>query len=387
MPVINRIAALHDEMTTWRRDIHAHPETGFEEVRTADIVATLLASFGIEVHRGLRKTGVVGTLRAGTSGRAIGLRADMDALPIEEANTFDHRSTHEGRMHACGHDGHTAILLGAAKYLAETRNFDGTVHFVFQPAEEGQGGAKRMIDEGLFRKFPMDAIYGLHNLPGLDAGKFSVRPGAMMASGVIFEIRVTGKGTHGGLPHNGYDPIVCAAQIITALQTLVSRETNPEDQAVVSVGSIHAGDAFNVIPDTCAIKGSTRAFSSKVDAALESSMRRIAHGVATAMRCTAEVSYERIYPVLVNDPRHVEIAAEAMCDVVGASNVMTDGIKIMAMEDFAFMLEAVPGAYVFLGNGDTATAHNPHFDFKDEALPIGASFFARLVERTLARAA
>jgi hippurate hydrolase len=387
MPVINRIAALHDEMKAWRHDIHAHPETAYEEVRTAEVVAERLASFGIEVHRGLGKTGVVGTLRAGNSGRAIGLRADMDALPVHEANTFGHRSTHDGRMHACGHDGHTAILLGAARYLAETRNFDGTVHFIFQPAEEGFGGAKRMIDDGLFEKFPVEAVYGLHNMPRLDVGRFSVRPGPMMASSATFEIKVTGKGTHGAMPHTGNDPIVCAAQIVTALQTLVSRETNPEDQAVVTVATIHAGDAFNVIPDTCTIGGTARAFSSKVDAALAGGMRRIAEGIAMAMGCTAEVNYQTIYPALVNDPLHVEIAAEAMRDVVGADNVITDGIKTMGSEDFAFMLEAMPGAYVFLGNGQTPMVHNPHYDFNDESLPIGASFFARLVERTLARAA
>ena len=388
MPVINRIAALTDEMTAWRHDIHAHPETAFEEVRTAEVVAQQLAAFGIAVHRGLGKTGVVGTLKVGTGKGAIGLRADMDALPVQEANTFAHCSTHAGRMHACGHDGHTAVLLGAAKYLAETRNFDGTVHFIFQPAEEGYGGAKKMIDDGLFQRFPVDAVYGLHNMPRLPLGQFSVRPGAMMASSATFQIVVTGKGTHGAMPHTGVDPIVCAAQIITALQTLVSRETNPEDEAVLTVASIHAGDAFNVIPDSCTIAGTARAFSSKVDGALNAGMHRVVTGIAAAMGCTATVDYKLIYPALVNDPHHVDIVAEAMRDVVGDANVHANGFRTMGSEDFAFMLEAMPGAYVFLGNGeDSAMVHNPRYDFNDAALPVGASFFARLVERTLARAA
>ena len=388
MPVINRIAALADEMTAWRHDIHAHPETAFEEVRTADLVAARLAEFGIEIHRGLGRTGVVGTLRAGTSTRAIGLRADMDALPVHEANDFAHRSTHEGRMHACGHDGHTAILLGAAKYLAETRNFDGIVHFIFQPAEEGYGGAKKMMDDGLFQLFPVEAVYGLHNRPGLAVGRFSVRPGPMMASSSTFEIVVTGKGTHAAMPHTGTDPVVCAAQIVTALQTLVSRETNPEDQAVLSVTRLQGGEAFNVIPDSCLIGGTARAFSPRTDKALEDGMRRIATGIAAAMNCTADVRYACIYPPLVNDPRHVERAAEAMRDVVGEENVDTDGVRTMGSEDFAFMLQEMPGAYVFLGNGETCPmVHNPHYDFADAALPVGASFFARLVERTLSRAA
>ena len=387
MPVINRVAAFHDDMKIWRREIHANPELCFEENRTADLVAARLASFGIEVHRGLATTGVVGTLRSGNSSRAIGLRADMDALPMGEDNKFAYRSLNAGRMHACGHDGHTAMLLGAAKYLSETKNFDGIVHFIFQPAEEGGGGGKVMVEEGLFEKFPVEAVYGMHNWPGLEAGSFSVRPGPMMASADKFDIVVRGMGTHGAMPHRGVDPVVCAAQIVTALQTIASRETNPLDAVVVSVTQIHAGEAYNVIPNECVLRGTIRAFEPKVREGLPAAMQRIAGGIAAAMGCEMSLHYDHGYPPLVNTEREVGIAALAMAAVVGAERTTTDGVMTMGSEDFAFMLEAKPGAYVFVGNGTSASLHNPKYDFNDDVLPIGASYWATLVEQNLARGA
>jgi hippurate hydrolase len=385
MPVINRVTAFHDDMKAWRRELHANPELCFQEKYAADLVAAKLASFGVEVHRGLATTGVVGTLRAGNSGRAIGLRADMDALPMGEDNGFAHRSLNAGRMHACGHDGHTAMLLGAAKYLAETRNFDGTVHFIFQPAEEGGGGGRVMVEEGLFDKFPVEAVYGMHNWPGLEAGRFSVRPGPMMASADQFDLTVRGLGTHGAMPHRGVDPVVCACQIVTALQTIASRETSPLESVVVSVTQIHAGEAYNVIPNECVMRGTVRAFEPKIRDGLPAAIERIAGGIARAMGCEASLDYKKGYPPLVNTAREVGIAAVAMAEVAGADRVTTDGTATMGSEDFAFMLEAKPGAYVFIGNGATASLHNPKYDFNDDVLPVGASYWATLVEQNLAR--
>ncbi len=388
MPIVNRIAAFHDEMKAWRHDIHAHPETAFEENRTADVVAGKLAEFGIEVHRGLAKTGVVGTLRAGKSARTIGLRADMDALHIEERNGFPHRSRHAGKMHACGHDGHTTMLLGAAKYLAETRNFDGTVHFVFQPAEENEGGGKAMIADGLFERFPVEAIYGMHNWPGLATGQFAAMAAPMMAAFDIFELTITGKGAHAAMPHRGIDPVVVGAQIVTALQTIASRATSPLDSVVVSVTQFHAGDTWNVIPDQAVLRGTTRSFRPEIQDATEGAIGRIARQTAAAFGATAELRYERRYPPTINTERETEIAAAAIAEVVGAENVRRDLPPTMGSEDFAFMLQAKPGAYVFIGNGADEQAsplHNPRYDFNDEVLALGASYWARLVERTLAR--
>lgn len=388
MPIVNRIAAFHDEMKAWRHDIHAHPETAFEENRTADVVAGKLAEFGIEVHRGLAKTGVVGTLRTGKSARTIGLRADMDALHIEERNGFPHRSRHAGKMHACGHDGHTTMLLGAAKYLAETRNFDGTVHFVFQPAEENEGGGKAMIADGLFERFPVEAIYGMHNWPGLATGQFAAMAGPMMAAFDIFELTITGKGAHAAMPHRGIDPVVVGAQIVTALQTIASRATSPLDSVVVSVTQFHAGDTWNVIPDQAVLRGTTRSFRPEIQDATEGAIGRIARQTAAAFGATAELRYERRYPPTINTERETEIAAAAIAEVVGAENVRRDLPPTMGSEDFAFMLQAKPGAYVFIGNGADEQAsplHNPRYDFNDEVLALGASYWARLVERTLAR--
>jgi hippurate hydrolase len=381
---------MHAELSGWRRDIHAHPELGFEETRTSDLVAAKLAAFGCEVHRGLGKTGVVGTLRAGSGAGSIGLRADMDALPIAEGNTFEHRSRNQGKMHACGHDGHTTMLLGAARYLAETRNFDGTVHFIFQPAEEGLGGARAMVDDGLFEKFPCDAIFGMHNRPGMPLGQFAVRAGPMMAAGAFFDIRVTGKGAHGARPETGVDSVIVASHIAIALQTIVSRNAPPVETAVLSVTKIHAGDAYNVIPQTAQLAGTVRAFSRDVMALIETSMRRIAKGVAEAFGATAEVDFRFLFAPTVNDPREVEFAAGICAELVGASMVERNPPLIMASEDFSFMLEKVPGCYVNIGNGaaeGSCEVHNPGYDFNDAALPLGASFFARLVEARLAKRA
>ena len=388
MPVLERIAALHEEMAAWRRDLHAHPELGFEERRTAEVVAKKLAGFGIEVHRGIGRTGVVGVLRAGSGARRIGLRADMDALPIAEANTFAHRSTHAGRMHACGHDGHTTMLLGAAKYLAATRNFDGTVHFIFQPAEEGIGGAKAMVEDGLFRRFPCDAIFGMHNRPGMPLGAFAVRAGPMMAGGAFFDIDIVGRGSHGARPESGVDTVLVAAHVTTALQSIVARNVRPLDTAVVSVTQIHGGDAYNVIPQTARLSGTVRAFSGEVMALIGKNMARVAEGTAAAFGATAKTDYRPIFAPLVNDSQEADFAAAICGEIVGAERVKRDPPLIMASEDFSFMLNEVRGCYINIGNGDGEGAcevHNPSYDFNDRALPYGASFFARVVERRLAR--
>jgi amidohydrolase len=388
MPIIDRIRELHGEMTAWRRDIHAHPETAFEEHRTSQIVAGLLTAFGLEVHRGLAKTGVVGTLRAGSGGHAIGLRADLDALHIREQNTFAHRSNYEGKMHACGHDGHTTMLLGAAKYLAATRHFDGTVHFIFQPAEENEGGGRAMVEEGLFERFPCEAVYGMHNWPGMPVGQFGAMPGPVMASFDIFEIAIAGRGAHGAMPHTGIDPVVAGSALVQALQTIPSRTVNPVDAAVVSVTQFHAGDTWNVIPAEATLRGTTRAFRPEVQDAIEVGVRRITAGIDAAYGTASTVRYERRYPPTINAERETAIAAAAIAKVVGAQNVLTDLQPTMGAEDFAFMLQAKPGCYVWIGNGPGdggCILHNPRYDFNDEILPIGASYWATLAEHVLAR--
>ncbi len=389
MQIIQRISEFHDDLTEWRHDIHAHPELGFEEQRTSDLVAQKLAEFGFEVFRGIGKTGVVGRLRAGNSQRSIGLRADMDCLPIEEATNLSYRSQNAGRMHACGHDGHTTMLLGAARYLAETRNFDGAVHLIFQPAEEGLGGGKAMVEDGLFDRFPCDAIFGMHNRPGLAVGKFQIRTGPAMAGGAYFDIAVTGRGAHGARPESGIDPVVTASHIAIALQTIVSRNVRPLDTAVVSVTQIHAGEAYNVIPESARIGGTARCFSKETMALIERNMRRIASGVASGFGATAELDFRVIFPPLVNDTTEAGFIADAAAELVGADNVNRDGGLVMASEDFSYMLEQRPGAYIAIGNGDGdggCEVHNPGYDFNDAALPLGASLFARLAERKLSRA-
>jgi len=388
MPIIDRIAQFHDDLTSWRRDIHAHPELGFEERRTSDLVAQKLAEFGCEVHRGIGQTGVVGRLRVGSSPRSVGLRADMDALPIQEANSFDHRSRHDGRMHACGHDGHTTMLLGAARYLAETRDFEGTVHFIFQPAEEGLGGAEAMVKEGVFVRFPCDAIFGMHNAPQLAVGKFAIRTGPMMAGGAFFDITVVGRGAHGARPETGIDPVVTASHIAAAMQTIVSRNVRPVDTAVVSVTRFQAGDAYNVIPERAVIGGTVRAFNDETLALIERNMGRIASGVAAGFGATAELDFRIVALPLVNDPSEAAFIADAATELVGADNVDRNSALVMASEDFSYMLKRSPGAYIRIGNGDEPGAcqvHNPGYDFNDATLPLGASLFARLAERKLAR--
>ncbi len=396
MTIDERIARMHDELTQWRRDIHAHPELGFEETRTSGLVAERLASFGVEVHRGVGKTGVVGVLRAGKGGdakdgtRAVGLRADMDALPIQEANGFAYRSRHDGKMHACGHDGHTTMLLGAARYLAETRAFDGTVNFIFQPAEEGIGGARAMIDDGLFERFPCEAVFGMHNRPSLPVGSFAVRAGPMMAGGGFFDIRITGKGAHGARPEAGIDPVIVAAHIATALQTIVSRNVPPVETAVVSVTKIQGGDAYNVIPQSALLAGTVRAFSRPVMDQISAAVQRIAKGVAEGFGARAEVDVRWNFAPTINDATEAEFAARICAELVGKERVERDPPLIMASEDFSFMLEKVPGCYLNIGNGEGESGcevHNPGYDFNDRALPLGVSFFARLVETRLGKGA
>jgi amidohydrolase len=386
MTAIDAIAAYCDEIASWRRDIHAHPELGFEETRTSDLVAAKLASFGLDVHRGLAKTGIVATLQAGNSDRAIGLRADMDALPIEETNDFAHRSRHAGKMHACGHDGHTAMLLGAARYLSDHADFDGRVHFIFQPAEEGLGGARAMIAEGLFERFPMTNVYGMHNSPGMPVGTFAIRPGPMMAGGAFFDIAIGGVGAHGARPEHSVDPVIVASHITTALQTIVARNTKPVDTAVVSVTQIQTGDAYNVIPQSAHMKGTVRAFDRDTMALIERRMREIAEGVGRGLGATIAVDFRETFAPVVNAPDETEIAANAAADLVGDDNVDRNRGLIMGSEDFSYMLEACPGAYIRIGNGageGSCQVHNPAYDFNDDVLPLGASYWARLVARKL----
>ena len=384
--IIGDIHSFHDELKSIRHDIHAHPETAFEEQRTSDVVAAKLSAWGYEVHRGLAKTGVVGVLRNGTSTRTMGLRADMDALHIHEKNAFAHKSQHAGKMHACGHDGHTTMLLGAAKYLAQHRNFDGTVNFIFQPAEENEGGARVMIEEGLFERFPCDTVWGMHNWPGMDAGQFCVMPGPMMAGFDIFEITLTGRGAHAAMPHNGWDPIVAGSALVQALQTIVSRNTHPVEAGVVSVTQFHGGDTWNVIPNEVVIRGTTRSFKPEVQALIQNRIGEICNGVGATYGCAVKFWYDRRYPPTVNSAAEAETSRSVLVDLVGAGNVHTDLTPTMGAEDFAFMLQAKPGCYIWIGNGageGGCMLHNPGYDFNDEILPLGASYWVKLVEQCL----
>ena len=388
MKLIDAIAENHGELTEWRQDIHAHPELGFEEERTAKLVAERLESFGCEVHRGIGGTGVVGTLRSGSGTRTMGIRADMDALPIQEANTFDHRSRNDGKMHACGHDGHTTMVLGAAQYLAQTRNFDGTVHFIFQPAEEGLGGAKAMVEDGLFERFPMETVFGIHNRPGLPMGKFAMRSGPMMAGGGFFDINLTGRGAHGARPESSADPIVAASQIVTALQSVVARNVNPQDTAVLSVTRLHSGEAYNVIPNDATIGGTVRAFAKETLQLLEQRIGEIATGVASGLGVSVDYQFRLIFLPLINDATATKFAGDVAASIVSEDNVNREGPAIMASEDFAYMLNECPGAYINIGNGGgegSCEVHNPGYDFNDQILPLGATYFSRLVEIKLKR--
>jgi len=383
------ITDMHDELTAIRRDIHAHPEPGFEETRTADLVAEKLQSWDLDVHRGLGRTGVVGTLKSGTSERSIGLRADMDCLVMDELNTFDHKSTVDGCMHACGHDGHTAMLLGAARHLAENKGFDGTVHFIFQPAEEGLGGGREMVKDGLFDLFPCDGVYGMHNMPGYPVGQFAIIPGAMMAASDSFFVTIRGIGGHGAWPHQAVDPVLVAGHMIVALQSVVSRTVDPMDAVVVGVSQVHAGSAENVIPDDAKLSGTVRTFSVAMQDHVEAKMSRIVDGVAAAHGASAEFVFDRRYPPTVNHEAETEIARSVAADLVGADNVTTEGLPQLGGEDFSFMLMERPGAYIFIGNGDGeggCMVHNPHYDFNDAIIPLGVAYWTRLVGRLLAPA-
>ncbi|TCZ59701.1 M20 aminoacylase family protein [Roseicella aquatilis] len=389
MPIINRIADFAPEMTEWRQDFHAHPELGFEEHRTSDIVARKLESWGIEVHRGLATTGLVGVLRNGTSGRSIGLRADMDCLPMQEQTGLPHASTVPGRMHACGHDGHTATLLGAAKYLAETRNFDGTVHFIFQPAEEGGGGGNVMVQEGLFDRFPCDSVYGIHNDPTLPLGEAKVVPGVILAASDRVSITLRGVGGHAARPHVTVDPVLVGAHVLVALQALVARRTDPLDSAVLSITMFHAGSAMNVIPDVAELKGTVRTLLPETRDMMERLIAQVTENTAAAHGATAEVVYTRLYPATVNHEAETARAAQAAAKVLGESRVIRDAPPIMGGEDFSFMLLKRPGAFVMMGQKGPekggVPVHHPEYDFNDEMLPVGASYFAALVEQELKR--
>jgi amidohydrolase len=379
------IANYADELTEIRRDIHAHPELGMEEHRTADIVAGLLEKWGIEVHRGVGGTGVVGVLRQGNGPLSIGLRADMDALPIEEATGAGYASATPGVMHACGHDGHTTMLLGAARYLAETRNFTGTVNFIFQPGEEGAGGAEAMLADGLFERFPCDTIYGMHNRPGAPVGHFSITPGNAMAAGAFFDIVVKGRGAHGARPSESVDPVVAACNMVTALQTIVSRNLPAADVGVLSITKIHGGDAYNVIPETCRLGGTVRTMKRSTMETIEQAMNRIVPKLAEGFGAEASLDFRTIFAPLVNDPDAALEISDTAAELVGEDNVDRNKPPVSASEDFSFMLEKVPGAYINIGNGEkSAPVHNPHYDFNDDALPLGAALFARLTERKLA---
>lgn len=393
MKLIDLIATQAAAMVALRRDIHAHPELCFEEVRTADLVAKKLTEWGIPVHRGLGTTGVVGIIKNGTSARAIGLRADMDALPLQECNTFRHASQHPGRMHACGHDGHTAMLLAAAHHLAKHRHFDGTVVLIFQPAEEGGGGAREMMKDGLFDKFPVEAVFGMHNWPGSAVGKFAVSPGPVMASSNEFKITIHGKGGHAALPHDGLDPVPVACQMVQAFQTIISRNKKPIDAGVISVTMIHAGEATNVIPDRCELQGTVRTFTLEVLDLIEQRMQQIAEHTCAAFDMRCEFEFARNYPPTINSAREAEFARQVMASIVGEENVQVQE-PTMGAEDFSYMLQAKPGCYSFIMNGDGAhrdlghgggpcMLHNASYDFNDELIPLGATYWVRLAEEWL----
>ena len=380
---LDRARRYQDELTAIRRDIHAHPELGLEEYRTAEIVAKKLEEWGIEVHRGVGITGVVGVLRNGNGQASVGLRADMDALPIMEATGLPHASQNPGLMHACGHDGHTAMLLGAAKYLAETRNFNGTVNFIFQPAEEGLGGALAMLKDGLFDRFPCNAVYGMHNRPGLPVGRFITGPSARAAGGAFFDINNTGKGSHGANPQMGIDPVMVACHIGTALQTIVSRNVAAADTAVLSITRIQSGDAYNVVPQTATMAGTVRTMKREVMTLIETNMRRMVTAVAAGFGAEATVDFRIIFAPMVNNTDEAIVYGNAAATLVGEDNVKRDGAPGMGSEDFSFMMEQVPGAHINLGNGDSAALHNHLYDFNDEAIPYGVALYAQITEAKL----
>jgi amidohydrolase len=385
-PALDRARRYQDELSIIRRDIHAHPELGMEEYRTANLVAEKLTEWGIEVHRGVGKTGVVGVLRNGNGQAAIGLRADMDALPIQEQTGLPHASRNPGLMHACGHDGHTAILLGAAKYLAETRNFNGTVNFIFQPAEEGLGGAEAMLRDGLFQRFPCDAVFGLHNHPGLEVGQYQTSHGVRFAGGAFFDITITGKGAHGARPQQSIDPVMVACHLAAALQSIVSRNISAQDTAVLSITRIQSGDAYNVIPQHAVLAGTVRTMKAEVMDLVEQNMQRLATGIAAGFGAEAAVDFRKLFAPVVNDAEQATLYADAAAELVGEASVRRDAPPSMASEDFGFMMQAVPGAHVMFGNGPTAAVHNHLYDFNDEAIPYAVALFAAVTEKKLPKA-
>ena len=398
MQLIDSIVTQAAAIAAVRRDIHAHPELCFEEVRTADLVAAKLTEWGIPVHRGMGTTGVVGIVHGrdgGACGRAIGLRADMDALPMQEHNHFEHASRHAGKMHACGHDGHTAMLLAAAQHFAKHRHFDGTVYLIFQPAEEGGGGAREMIRDGLFEQFPVEAVFGMHNWPGMPVGTFAASAGPVMASSNEFHIVIRGKGAHAAMPHFGIDPVPVACQMVQAFQTVITRNKKPLDAGVISVTMIHTGEATNVVPDHCEIQGTVRTFTYEVLDLIERRMQEIAEHTCAAFGASCTFEFRRNYPPTVNHPRETAFAREVLADIVGAERVLAQE-PTMGAEDFAYMLQARPGCYVFIANGEGShrgighgggpcTLHNPSYDFNDDLIPLGATYWVRLAEQWLSR--
>ncbi|KQW69743.1 MULTISPECIES: M20 aminoacylase family protein [unclassified Methylibium] len=394
MQLIESILADSAAVTAIRRDLHAHPELCFEERRTADVIAQALTDWGIPVHRGLGTTGVVGIVKGGRSDRAVGLRADIDALPITEHNTFPHASRHAGKMHACGHDGHTAMLLAAAKHFSKHRAFDGTVYLIFQPAEEGGGGAREMIKEGLFERFPMEAVFGAHNWPGLKVGQFALKTGPVFASSNEFRITIQGKGSHAAMPHLGVDPVPVACQMVQAFQTIITRNKRPLDTGVISVTMIHTGEATNVVPDRCEIRGTVRTFTTEVLDLIEQRMKTVAEATCAAFETSCRFEFSRNYPPTINHAAETAFAQTVMAEVVGAENVL-EFEPTMGAEDFSYYLQHKPGCYFVIGNGDGAhregghglgpcMLHNPSYDFNDDLIPLGATLWVRLAERWLA---
>ena len=386
MKIIKELEDLQGEMQEWRRDIHAHPEIAFEEHRTAQIVADKLESFGIEVETGIAGTGVVGTLRKGMGNRSIGLRADLDALLINETNDFEYKSKNPGQMHACGHDGHTTMLLGAAKYLSEQGNFDGTVNFIFQPAEENEGGGRVMIEDGLFDKYPVESVYGMHNIPGMPVGSFAIKPGPIMAAFDIFNLKVIGRGGHAAMPQTTVDPIIVGTKIIDAFQAIISRSIDPQEPSVLSVTQFHGGDAYNVIPNQVEIKGCTRCFSPNVQKKLEDEMRQISESICKAYGADCEFHYEHRYPATINSEEEANLAGQVAQEIAGEEKVNLSPKPGMGSEDFAYMLQEKPGSYIWIGNGDgegSCMIHNPGYDFNDEILPIGATYWVKMAEEIL----
>ena len=391
MSIIKKQSELHEDMVTWRHHIHKHPELSFKEELTSDYIASVLEANDIEMHRGLAVTGIVATIHGKKEGRVIGLRADMDALPIQEKNDFSHKSVHDGKMHACGHDGHSTMLLGAAVHLKENNNFSGTVHFIFQPAEEGGGGGRVMVEEGIFEKFPCEAVYGMHNWPGMAEGQFAVHDAAVMAANETLKISIKGKGGHAAMPDQCVDPVVIGAQIITALQSVVSRNVAPLDSAVVSITMVDAGFVSNVIPNDMNLTGSLRYFSTEVGVEVKAKIKKIVEGVSHSMGATATFSSTPNYPATVNTPKHAELCASAAAEVVGSKNVLRNEKPSMGSEDFSFLLNASEGAYIWIGNGlvpedgpsGGCMLHNTEYDFNDEILPLGSSYWVQLVQGIL----